>query len=95
MKPFTTHTGIVATLDRANVDTDAIIPKQFLKSIKHTGYGPQAFFDWIRPLVRTFLEAIPNPAHLALAQLEQIGKLQAIITQKTGPAHVGAPDSSA
>jgi len=46
MEPFTTHTGIVATLDRANVDTDAIIPKQFLKSIKRTGYGPNAFFDW-------------------------------------------------
>ena len=46
MNPFTTHTGIIATLDRANVDTDAIIPKQFLKSIKRTGYGPNAFFDW-------------------------------------------------
>jgi 3-isopropylmalate/(R)-2-methylmalate dehydratase small subunit len=46
MEPFTTHTGIIATLDRANVDTDAIIPKQFLKSIKRTGYGPNAFFDW-------------------------------------------------
>jgi len=46
MEAFTTHTGIIATLDRANVDTDAIIPKQFLKSIKRTGYGPNAFFDW-------------------------------------------------
>ena len=46
MKPFTTHTGIVATLNRANVDTDAIIPKQFLKSIQRTGFGPNAFFDW-------------------------------------------------
>ena len=46
MKAFTTHTGIIATLDRANVDTDAIIPKQFLKSIERTGYGPNAFFDW-------------------------------------------------
>jgi 3-isopropylmalate/(R)-2-methylmalate dehydratase small subunit len=46
MNPFTQHTGIVATLDRANVDTDAIIPKQFLKSIRRTGYGPHAFFDW-------------------------------------------------
>jgi 3-isopropylmalate/(R)-2-methylmalate dehydratase small subunit len=46
MDPFIKHTGIVATLDRANVDTDAIIPKQFLKSIKRTGYGPNAFFDW-------------------------------------------------
>jgi len=46
LKPFTTHTGIVATLNRAHVDTDAIIPKQFLKSIKRSGYGPNAFFDW-------------------------------------------------
>ena len=46
MQAFTTHTGIIATLNRANVDTDAIIPKQFLKSIKRTGYGPSAFFDW-------------------------------------------------
>ena len=46
MQPFIEHTGIVASLDRANVDTDAIIPKQFLKSIKRTGYGPNAFFDW-------------------------------------------------
>lgn len=46
MNPFTRHTGIVATLDRANVDTDAIIPKQFLKSITRTGYGPNSFFDW-------------------------------------------------
>ena len=46
MEAFTTHTGIVATLNRANVDTDAIIPKQFLKSIKRTGFGPSLFFDW-------------------------------------------------
>jgi 3-isopropylmalate/(R)-2-methylmalate dehydratase small subunit len=46
MKPFKTHTGVIATLNRSNVDTDAIIPKQFLKSISRTGYGPNAFFDW-------------------------------------------------
>ena len=46
MTPFTTHTGILATLNRSNVDTDAIIPKQFLKSIRRTGFGPNAFFDW-------------------------------------------------
>lgn len=46
MEAFTTHTGIIATLNRANVDTDAIIPKQFLKSIKRTGFGPSLFFDW-------------------------------------------------
>jgi 3-isopropylmalate/(R)-2-methylmalate dehydratase small subunit len=46
MKAFKKHTGIIATLNRSNVDTDAIIPKQFLKSISRTGYGPNAFFDW-------------------------------------------------
>ena len=46
MKKFTTHNGIVAPMDRPNVDTDAIIPKQFLKSIKRAGFGPNAFDDW-------------------------------------------------
>jgi 3-isopropylmalate/(R)-2-methylmalate dehydratase small subunit len=46
MKAFTTHRGLVAVLDRSNVDTDAIIPKQFLKSIKRTGFGENLFFDW-------------------------------------------------
>ena len=42
MQPFRVHTGLVAPLDRANVDTDAIIPKQFLKSIKRSGFGPNS-----------------------------------------------------
>jgi len=46
MQPFTTHTGLIATMDRANVDTDQIIPKQFLKRIERSGYGPFLFFDW-------------------------------------------------
>jgi 3-isopropylmalate/(R)-2-methylmalate dehydratase small subunit len=46
MQAFTTMKGLVAPLDRANVDTDAIIPKQFLKSIKRTGYGPFLFDEW-------------------------------------------------
>ncbi len=46
MDKFTIHTGLVAPLDRANVDTDAIIPKQFLKSIKKTGFGPHLFDAW-------------------------------------------------
>jgi 3-isopropylmalate/(R)-2-methylmalate dehydratase small subunit len=46
MRPFTQLVGLVAPLDRANVDTDAIIPKQFLKSIKRTGFGPNAFDEW-------------------------------------------------
>ena len=46
MQAFTTHTGLVAPMDRENVDTDAIIPKQFLKSIKRTGFGPNLFDEW-------------------------------------------------
>jgi 3-isopropylmalate/(R)-2-methylmalate dehydratase small subunit len=46
MQPFRVLTGIVAPLDRANVDTDAIIPKQFLKSIKRSGFGPNLFDEW-------------------------------------------------
>ena len=46
MKKFKTFTGIVAPLDRSNVDTDAIIPKQFLKSIKRSGFGPNLFDEW-------------------------------------------------
>ncbi|MDF0606305.1 3-isopropylmalate dehydratase small subunit [Neisseriaceae bacterium TC5R-5] len=46
MKAFTTLSGLVCPLDRANVDTDAIIPKQFLKSIKRSGFGPNLFDQW-------------------------------------------------
>ncbi|MBD3611208.1 MAG: 3-isopropylmalate dehydratase small subunit [Hydrogenovibrio crunogenus] len=46
MDKFTTLTAIVAPMDRSNVDTDAIIPKQFLKSIKRTGFGPNLFDEW-------------------------------------------------
>jgi 3-isopropylmalate/(R)-2-methylmalate dehydratase small subunit len=57
MQPFTTHTGIVAPLDRANVDTDQIIPKQFLKRIERTGFGQFLFFDW-----RFLPDGSPDPA---------------------------------
>ncbi|MDA1095807.1 MAG: 3-isopropylmalate dehydratase small subunit [Chloroflexi bacterium] len=46
MEPFARHTGWVAPMNRPNVDTDQIIPKQFLKRIERTGYGPFLFFDW-------------------------------------------------
>ena len=46
MDPFIVHTGRVAALPRANVDTDQIIPKQFLKRIERTGFGPALFYDW-------------------------------------------------
>jgi 3-isopropylmalate/(R)-2-methylmalate dehydratase small subunit len=48
MKPFVTYTGRVVPLDRVNVDTDQIIPKQFLKRIERTGFGEYLFFDWRR-----------------------------------------------
>src|SRR5580765_3758997 len=46
MNKFTVHDGLLAPLDRANVDTDAIIPKQFLKSIRRSGFGPNLFDEW-------------------------------------------------
>ena len=46
MQSFTKHTGLVLPMDRANVDTDQIIPKQFLKRIERSGFGPFLFFDW-------------------------------------------------
>src|SRR5690349_1378433 len=48
MKPFRVHKGLVAPLDRVNIDTDQIIPKQFLKRIERTGFGEFLFFDWRR-----------------------------------------------
>jgi 3-isopropylmalate/(R)-2-methylmalate dehydratase small subunit len=48
MKPFVKHAGLVVTMDRANVDTDQIIPKQFLKRIERTGFGEFLFWDWRR-----------------------------------------------
>lgn len=53
MKAFTQHEGLVVPMDRANVDTDLIIPKQFLKSIKRTGFGPN-LFDELRYLDEGF-----------------------------------------
>jgi 3-isopropylmalate/(R)-2-methylmalate dehydratase small subunit len=48
MKPFIKHTGLAVAMDRANVDTDQIIPKQFLKRIERTGFGEFLFWDWAR-----------------------------------------------
>ena len=56
MDSFKNHRGLVALLDRANVDTDQIIPKQFLKSIARTGFGGSLFFDW-----RYLPDGKPNP----------------------------------
>ena len=56
MEPFVTHTGVAAPLDRVNIDTDQIIPKQFLKRIERTGFGQFLFFDW-----RFLEDGGPNP----------------------------------
>lgn len=56
MQPFVKLTGLVAPLDRVNVDTDQIIPKQFLKRIERTGFGEFAFFDW-----RYLEDGVENP----------------------------------
>ncbi len=56
MEPFRLHTGIVAPLDRANVDTDQIIPKQFLKRIERSGFGQFLFHDW-----RRLSDGAPDP----------------------------------
>lgn len=56
MQSFKVHSGRVAVLPRANVDTDQIIPKQFLKRIERTGFGPSLFFDW-----RYLSDGSPNP----------------------------------
>ncbi len=57
MKSFTTHTGLAVAMDRANVDTDQIIPKQFLKRIERTGFGEFLFWDWAK-----LDDGAPNPA---------------------------------
>ena len=56
MQPFTIHTGLVVAMDRSDVDTDQIIPKQFLKRIERTGFGQFLFFDW-----RFLDDGAPNP----------------------------------
>jgi 3-isopropylmalate/(R)-2-methylmalate dehydratase small subunit len=56
MQPFKKHSGRAVSLPRANVDTDQIIPKQFLKRIERTGFGPSLFFDW-----RYLADGLPNP----------------------------------
>ncbi len=79
MQNFTIQTGVVATLDRANVDTDQIIPKQFLKRIERSGFGQFLFFDW------RFLDdgTTPNPA-FELNQVDVKGASILIARQNFG-----------
>ena len=67
MHPFSKHTGRAVSLPRANIDTDQIIPKQFLKRIERTGFGPTLFFDW-----RYLADGTPDPT-FALNRPEAAG----------------------
>src|SRR4026208_1251760 len=75
MKPFRRHTGLVAPLDRANVDTDQIIPKQFLKRIERTGFGEFLFYDWrFEPDGKPNLSFSLNQPHYRGASILVTGK---------------------
>jgi 3-isopropylmalate/(R)-2-methylmalate dehydratase small subunit len=75
MEPFRTLTSLAAPLDRANVDTDQIIPKQFLKRIERTGYGDFLFFDWRqRPTGEPVAEFVLNDPRYKGAQILVAGK---------------------
>ncbi|MEH7223054.1 3-isopropylmalate dehydratase small subunit [Bacillus sp. JJ1566] len=78
MEPFITHTGKVAGMDRSNVDTDQIIPKQFLKSIERTGFGKYAFFDW-----RFEADGSPNP-NFELNRKENEGASILVVNENFG-----------
>jgi 3-isopropylmalate/(R)-2-methylmalate dehydratase small subunit len=71
MQPFRVHRGKVAPLDRANVDTDQIIPKQFLKRIERTGFGEFLFYDWRRSQDGTLDPSFPlnHPRHAGASVL--------------------------
>jgi 3-isopropylmalate/(R)-2-methylmalate dehydratase small subunit len=75
MEPFKTLTSLVAPLDRTNVDTDQIIPKQFLKRIERTGYGDFLFFDWRQtPDGEPVLDFVLNDPRYKSAQILVAGK---------------------
>ena len=75
MEPFRTLTSLAAPLDRANVDTDQIIPKQFLKRIERTGYGDFLFFDWRQtPTGEPVAEFVLNDPRYKGAQILSAGK---------------------
>ena len=63
MNPFRVHTGRVAPLDRVNVDTDQIIPKQFLKRIERTGFGEFLFYDWRKSATGAEPFVLDNPRY--------------------------------
>ena len=67
MNKFTLLNGVVVPLDRANVDTDAIIPKQFLKSIKRAGFGPNLFDEWRISTTASREWIIPNASPIRIS----------------------------
>lgn len=78
MRAFTEHTGLVVSMDRQDVDTDQIIPKQFLKRIERTGFGQYLFFDW-----RFLDDGTPNP-DFELNKSEAAGASVLVVRQNFG-----------
>lgn len=77
MRAFTKITAIVAPLDRANVDTDAIIPKQFLKSIRRAGFGPYLFDEWrYEDIGEPEMDCTDRPLKKILYSITQTIKMQ-------------------
>ena len=75
MRPFRTHTGIVAPLDRSDVDTDQIVPKQFLKRVERAGFGEVLFNDWrFEPDGRQRVDFVLNLAHFRRATILVTGR---------------------
>ena len=91
MLKFNVHKGLVAPMDRANVDTDAIIPKQFLKSIKRTGFGPFLFDAWrYKDIGEPGMDVRGRPLNtdFVLNQPRYKGASIMIARKKIGRAHV-------
>ena len=90
MDPVNTIEGPVSVLDRADVDTDQIIPKQFLKRVERTGYGEFLFYDWLRD-GEIELEPEPDPGHRAELRLRLLARARAWALEDFGFKAVMAP----
>ena len=80
MQPFTTHSGLVMPLDRVNVDTDQMVPKQFLKALTREGFGRILFYDW-----RYLPGEKPNPAFVLNFPLKRTPGLRLFGDRPEGP----------
>lgn len=86
---ISTPSGIPDFRSRASGVWNTLDPME-VASLRNFRYNPLSFYDWLRPFVGKILEAVPNPAHRALSQLEQLGMLKALITQNIDMLHAQA-----